>query len=494
MRLPLFLCFLCFPMLLFGQSVVGNFSMRNKPNDFAYKISRSGKPVRILFQNDEEYEIMSIDSSFTFSKSLTYKQLDKNNRFIGSLETDSALSLYFIQLKTGRFSALSISKADTQMVWNTLFNGNSKEHFLKAIVAKDQMQILSVDETTQNLIVKTYKHAEKISENIFKIEFPDFMNSLKANLNMLNQEPFSDIGITYIDYEIEQDISDIYTDRKMYVRDDKLVLVFDQQNTSHLLIVDLTKKKSYYKKFSFKLELETSENANAGNSFLYKEYFFRITSNGHQINLAVIDFRNFKLIRNHNIFDNQPIEIKNGPILFEESTNGSVPSIKPISTTQKFFKLVRGADLGVTARQNPNNTLELTIGSHLSEVYTSPAIGSGLSMGLGSFGLGMGGVGMSVGVGGSMDPFYYPYGMGSRSYSVSIEKAYFHTVLTDKEFAHVPMPLQNSYLDRKKTFLVRNFKASKVPDIEVEYQWNDKIHYGYWDRKTNKFIVLAFDK
>lgn len=499
MQIRLVAMFLLGAFSVYAQSVVGTFSLQNKPSENAFKVSRAGKPVKIFFQNDSEYELLSLDSSFSTSKSYLYSGVEKKNRFAGSLESDSLLSMYFINQKTGSFSAITHNWLDSNFSKSELYPGSSTEDFLKCVSTKNKTHALSVVKGSNTLIIRSFVHTKLISTDTFKIEFPDFSSSLQSDLNMLNQEPFSDLGITSVDYEVPQDISDIYTDRKLYVRDDKIVMIFDQRSTSHLVIIDLTKKKSYYKKFSFKLELETSDNTMTGNSFLYKDYFFRVTCDGHQINLAIVDFRNFKLIRNHNIYDGQTIAIKNGPLLLEESTNGSIPHISTIKNSERFFRLVRGSDLGVTANVSSNNTLELMIGSHSTEIFTAPVMGSGLSMGgfgTGGLGLGIGiGIGTGVGVGGSMmDPNYSPYGMGSRSYSVSIEKAYFHSVLTDKEFAHVPMPLPSNYLDRRNTFWERNFKSGRVPEISVEYQWKDKMHYGYWDKKMNRFTILAFEK
>ncbi|MBC7391512.1 MAG: hypothetical protein H7329_20105 [Opitutaceae bacterium] len=487
------LILLLFPLSLFSQRVIGTYNLKNKPTEFVYKVSRPQKPVKLFFQNDSEYEIITFDSTFQNTKSLVYNNPIARNRYVNFLESDSLISLYFLNIKSGEFSVLS-SSGGQNFNYQKLFKENDKEHFLKAVQVKDKMCALSIIDTSNHLIVRSYDHFKLAGTDTFKIEFPMLITALKTELNLLNQEPFSDIGITYINYELEQQLSDIYTDRKLYVRDDKLVMIFDRNNTSHIVIADLTKKKSYYKKFSFKLELETSPQTTKGNSYLFQDNFFRVTSNGHQLNLAIIDFRNFKLIRNHNIFDDMPIEIKNGPILFEESSNGSVPTIEPVKNTEKFFKIIRGADLGVTARQLSNNAYELTIGSHQSEIYVSQAMGPTIGMGMG-MGVGMGIGAMGVGIGsGAFDPFYYPYGISNRGYSVSIEKAYFHSVLSEKEFAHVPMSLQTNYHNRKNLFWARNFKNGKIPEVSAEYAFKDKVHYGYWDRKISKFTLLEFEK
>ncbi len=486
---------LLLPVSLFAQKVIGSYNLKNKPTEFVYKVSRPQKPVRLLFQNDSEYEILTFDSTFQNTKSIVYNNPDAKNRYVTSLESDSLLSLYFLNIKTGEFSVLSTA-GEQKFNYKALFKEGNKEHFLKAVPVNEYICALSIIDTSNQLIVRSYLHSKLVVTDSFKIEFPMLMTALKTELNLLNQEPFSDIGITYINYELEQQLSDIYTDRKLYVRDDKLVMIFDRNNTSHIVIADLTKKKSYYKKFSFKLELETSPQTTKGNSYLFQDNFFRITSNGHQLNLAIIDFRNFKLIRNHNIFDDMPIEIKNGPILFEESSNGSVPTIEAVKNTEKFFKIIRGADLGVTARSLSGNAYELTIGSHQSEIYVSqamgPTIGMGMGMGMG-IGMGMGGLGGGMGSG-AFDPFYYPYGISNRGYSVSIEKAYFHSVLSEKEFAHIPMPLGSDYHTRKNLFWSKNLKNGKVPEISTEYAFKDKVHYGYWDRKIAKFTLLEFEK
>ena len=500
MQIRLVIMFLLGAFSIYAQTVLGTFSLKNKPTENAYKVSRQGKPVKIFFQNDAEYELLCLDSSLSNPKNFGYSGVEKKNRFVGSLESDSQLSLYFVNPKTGKFSVLTHHSSDSSFSSSELHPGSATEDFLKCVVVKNRINALSVKKDSNILVIRSFVHTKQISTDSFKIDFPDFNTSLKSDLNMLNQESYSELGITSVDYEVPQDISDIYTDRKLSVRDDKIVMVFDQRSTSHLVIIDLTKKKSYYKKFSFKLELETSDNTMTGNSFLFKDYFFRVTSDGHQINLAIVDFRTFKLIRNHNIYDGQAIAIKNGPLLLEESTNGSVPRISPIKNSERFFRLVRGSDLGVTANIAPNNTFELMIGSHSTEIFTAPVMGSGLSVGgfgTGGLGLGVGiGIGTGVGVGGSMvDPNHFPYGMSAaRGYSVNIEKAYFHSILTEKEFAHVPIPLKNNYLDRRNTFWEQNFKAGRIPEIYVEYQQGDKMHYGYWEKKTNRFTVLAFEK
>jgi len=398
-----------------------------------------------------------------------------------------------INVKSGDYTVLT-TFPDSTVRKKKLFQEKDKEHFLKAVTLKDRVCALSVDQGNNNLYVRTYWHGTLVSMDTFKVEYPNFFAALQAEVNSLNQEPFSDIGITYINEELEQDLSSLYTDRKLYVKDDKLVFTFDEANTSHLIFIDLTKRKSYYKKFSFKLELETSALGHKGNSYLFGDYFFRITCDGHQLNLAVVDFRNFKLIRNHNVYDNKPIDIKNGPIISEESTNGSVPSVEIIKTTDKYFKKMRGSDLGVTARELSDGNYELMIGSHHTEVRTSPVMGPSVGMGMGmGIGMGMGGFGMSTGgYGMGTDPFYYPYGMGSRNYSVTIEKTYFHSLLTDKEFAHLGLPLENSFHDKKKLFWDKNFRSGRVPEIGTDFRWRGKLYYSYWDKKLARFNIVQF--
>jgi hypothetical protein len=273
MRLNAFLCLFLLPFALAAQTVLGNYYLKNKPTDFAYKVSRPQKPVKLFFQNDSEYEILCFDSTFGNSSSLVYKQVEKNNRFVNSLESDSLLSLYFINNKTGYFYALTTRFSDSSFTWKDLFHEQEKEHFLKAVLVKNTLCALSVNEVNNDLIIKKFEHARLVGTDTFQIEFPLFMSALKSDLNMQNQEPFSDIGITYVDYELEQDISNIYTDRKLYVRHDMLIMTFDQFNTSHLVMIDLAKKKSYYKKFSFKLELETSASTTKEIRFCTKTIF-----------------------------------------------------------------------------------------------------------------------------------------------------------------------------------------------------------------------------
>jgi hypothetical protein len=481
---------------LCAQSTVGVFSPQYRPDGHVFKVSAPGKPVKLFFQNDDQYEFLFVDTTFTQGYDVAYNRVDKKNRFVTSFETDSLLSMYFVHQKTGEFAVLSYSFIDSSFTWKFLFQEQNDEHFLKAVTVKDRVCVLSVDSKTDELIVRSYSHSKLVSNDLYKLEFPGFYEHLKADVNNMNQEPFSDIGITLVDSEIEQDLATIYTDRKLYVRDDKLVMTFDKYNDSHLIFIDLSKKKSYYKKFSFKLEQEAPPQSHVGNSFLYKDYFFRLTTNGRQLNLAIVDFRNFRLVRNHNVYDNQPIELKNGPLISEEIVNGAVPRVAVIKNSEKFFKKFRGADLGVTAKQLPNNSYEVMLGSHYTEIRTSPVMGPSVNMGSG-FGMGMGmggGMGTGIGFGSVYDPYYYPYGMGQKSQSVLIEKAYFRTVLSDKEFVHLGDPLQKSYQERKKIFWERAFRSGKTPEISAEYEWKNKIHYSYWDRRTNRFVILEFDK
>lgn len=492
-RLTCFYIFLCLGFRTYSQTQMASLSLRNKPDDFVYKVSGGDRPLKFLFQNESEYELTCLDSIFKTTFTYICSPIDKQDRFTTSFETDSALSLYMVNIKTGEYSVLT-TFPDSTIRKKKLFKERDKEHFLKSVTLKDRVCALSVDQVTNRLYVRSYWHGTILSLDTFNVEYPNFFTALQSEVNSMNQEPFSDIGITFINEELEQDLSSLYTDRKLYVRDDKLIFTFDESNTSHLIFIDLTKKKSYYKKFNFKLDLETSPLGHKGNSYLFKDYFFRITCDGHQLNLAIVDFRNFKLVRNHNVYDSKPIEIRNGPILNEESTNGSVPTVEIIKTTDKYFKKMRGSDLGVTARELPDGNYELMLGSHHTEVRSSPVMGPSVGMGMGmgmGIGMSMGGFGMG-GYGMGMDPFYYPYGMGSRNYSVTIEKTYFHSLLTSKEFTHISQPLENGFHDKKKLFWDKNFRSGRVPEIGTDFRWKGKLYYGYWDKKLSKFAIVQF--
>ena len=80
-----FIVLLFLPFTLLSQRIVGSFSLRNKQTDFVYKVSSPEKHVRLFFQNDSEYEILSFDINFSSSRSKIYNKIvlkDLNRKIV----------------------------------------------------------------------------------------------------------------------------------------------------------------------------------------------------------------------------------------------------------------------------------------------------------------------------------------------------------------------------------------------------------------------------
>lgn len=299
---------------------------------------------------------------------------------------------------------------------------------------------------------------------------------------------------------------------KIYTRGDKLYLVFDgfslrgkkKELTTEILTLDWPSGQTEYRT----LPALANKNEANFNSFLFDNTLFRVQLEKDEFKLTAYNFSTLQPVKEYKYSADQNIDIKATPV-HQRGSGGLFSSGNNV--IEKTSKVMRNLSTGrpaITVDAFNDSTLQLTIGSYLPpnrrnsqadplRMVRTPDRYIQTSRGLYLM-PGRWVPAYSLPYTYSMfpynryyyDPFYNrsgePVGPGTSTYfravldSETLDKA---SVATSDSAAATAQDKIEAYEEELK----------QVPEFKTLYRYgNNKLHYGYYDRRSKTFKILEF--
>lgn len=458
------------------------------------------------FQSKSGYEFVYLSSGLTVEKTLftdrtTYS---KGDELEGAVINNDYFTAYLYNRNHNYIASLTTEK-----------NGNVARYLRPATLEKHENYLISfsmnglyyaliVPQNSNKLKILTFDKGDKIDEHLYDIEMPTFYAELAANNAFLNRGTKSNVGIEEIRYDVENNIKSSYAEKKVYHINGKIYLVFDDPNTTNLIIIDPVEHHAVYKKLNFSLDRGNTNKNKQGNSFMYYNKLFRATMSPEQLNISIIDLNAMDMINNYNVYPEQDISINNGPVV-QEGGSSYGANDKVIKKPEQYFKRVLNSNLAIAANKVEGDKYEVEVGSYDETMYGNgggfggPGISMGMGMGgmgmgmggmgmggMGMGGMGMGGMGMGMGGMGYGYPGYYPSSGGRTRINV----VYFKTLLDTASLSHLEGEVPVTLREKINTYENRNLKNTTSDFVRIS-PYNNSTLLGYYN-KQRKFIVVKF--
>lgn len=299
---------------------------------------------------------------------------------------------------------------------------------------------------------------------------------------------------------------------KIYTRGDKIHLVFDgfymrgksKETTTEILTLDWPSGQSDYRTLPA-LPYKTQSNFN---SFLHENTLFRVLLDKDQFNLTAYDFSTLKPIKEYNYTAEQVIDIKATPVHQRGSAALFSSGNSVIEKTSKVMRSLSNGRPAITVDAFNDSTLQLTIGSYQppsrrntngdpTRLVRTPDRLVQTSRGMYLM-PGRWVPAYMLPYSYSMFPYnryYYdpfftrtgePVGPGTSTYfravldSETLDKA---TVATNDSIAATVQDQIEAYEEELK----------QTPEHKTLYRYgNNKLHYGYFDKRSKTFKILEF--
>lgn len=477
----------------------------SRAEDLVSVADKNGNVAIYYFQNGNlNFALVSPQGEQLAKHEIPYR-MSKDPQLLGTRVTDTEFVFYsrytsgrreFVQpfalnRKTGAFRSLKETQLDLARNASFLGGFGDNEHFYLLYTDKDSNLHLYRDgEDVTNLDQKTFK--------------PD-MPRTRDRYARENE-------LIYVHPDLERSVFTGHHRSKIYLQDDKIHMIFDgyslrgkksNERTTEILTLDWNSGQSTYRT----LPAINQKGDASFNSFLHNNTLFRVNLEKDMLQLTAFDFKSLQPVKEYKYSNEEEIAIKSTPVQQRGAKGIFSSENKVIEKTSKVMKSLANGIPAITVDTFNDSTLQLTIGSYSPPSTRSTANDNnrmvrtpdqyvntprGLMM-----------------IPGRWVPayhipnyylnspyysryFYDPYGQGGfNGPSGPGTSTYFRAVLDAENLSKVVQDEKDVVVLQDK---VDEFEQDlkPTPSHMTVYRYGDKLHYGYYDRKTRSFKIVEF--
>lgn len=477
------------PNVLWAQGEVALLDFKIRKPETVDIVKNGNQGHVFVFLNPKQIQLTTIKPNYTQASAVfeLNKDLSRSD-YLTSTRDQVCHTFYFFNAKSNSIQAYRIDLAMGTTQTTLCGTIPKEESFLTALVIDHTFYMFTVSKVSSTLALWSSFRGASLEKTAFEIGQETLHRTLELRGEELNEKKYSEIGIDKIDYSLENNLKSAHALNKLYCLEDRMVMTIDDADKTWLYIIDPKRKTLAEKKFSFSLEKGEGSRDKQGNSFLYGSKLFRTTINNEMMNVSMVDIDSAILNWSYNIFPEQNITIKNGPLLAEGENN------KVLGKTSQYFNRVLNGKICIAVNEI-NQQYLLQVGSYeYKSSWGSPAGSPSMSIGMG-MGMSMGGVGMGYypmgGYGWGMPGYYggYPGYYPSGNFS-SIETTYFYSLMDVKTLEHLPLAPPKTMKERLNDFEDQKFKKGMPDLIQVIALPNKSILMGYYVRNIHKYQLV----
>lgn len=477
----------------------------SRAEDLVSIADKNGNVAIYYYQNGNlNFALVSPKGEQIAKHEIPYR-MSKDPQLLGTRVTDNEFVFYsrhtsgrkeFVQpFAINRFSGAfrSLQETQLQIPRNTTFLGGfgDDNHFYLLYTDKDY-----------NLhLYRDGQGVAKMDQRTFKPDMPRTRDRYARENELI-----------YVHPDLERSVFTGHHRSKIYLKDDKIHMIFDgyalrgqktREKTTEILTLDWNTGESTYRTLPV-----IEQKGDAGfNSFLHKNTLFRVNLEKDMLQLTAFDFSTLQPVKEYKYSKEEEITIKSTPVQQRGAKSLFSSDNKVIENTSKVMKNLSSGIPAITVDTFNDSTLQLTIGSYLppsgsrrsndnNRMVRTPDQYVNTPRGL-------------MMIPGRWVPAYHipSYYLNSPYYSRYFydpfansgsnvptgpgTSTYFRAVLDAENLSKVEKGAEEVVVLQDK---VDEFEQElkPTPSHMTVYRYGDKLHYGYYDRKTRTFRIVEF--
>ncbi len=475
------------------------------PEDLVTVADASGHVCIYFFQNGKlNFSLLSPDGQQIAQHEIPYR-FSREPQVLGTRVTDDEFVFYSrytngrreyvrpfaINRETGAFRSLQDQQLDIKRGVSFVGGFGNDNHFYMLYTDKKD-----------NLYL--YRDAEDdmahLDLQVFKPEMPKTRDRYGRLSDLI-----------YVHPDLERTVYTGYHRSKIYTQGDQVYMIFDgydlkgkgNKATTEILALDWNTGKTAYRTLP---EIEQKKGPSF-NSFLFDNTLFRVQLERDHLNLTAYDFNTLQPVKEYSYKNDEEISIKSTPVRQRGSKGLFSSDNTVIEKTSKVMKNLASGVPAITVDKFSDNSIQLTIGSYqpaerrdgsqdASRMVRTPDRYYQTSRGL-------------VMIPGRWTPafnipsyylnspyysryFYDPMGQGSNLPAGPGISTYFRAILDSNSLAKVTGDKEPVVLQDKIEQYEEELKPE--PEFQTVYRYGDKLHYGYYDRKSRTFRIVEFSQ
>ena len=474
-----------------------------QPEDLVTVADDNGNVCLYFFQNNRlHFTLVSPTGAVLAQHEIPYRW-NRDPQVLGTRVTDTDFIFYSryengrrdfvrpfaIDRKTGAFRSLQDVELEKER--NTYFVGGfgDDEHFYMLYTdRKDRLHLYRSNDTPEELA--------KMELRIFEPKLPE---------TRTRDSRLADL--VYVHPDMERTVTAGYHQGKIYTRNGTIYMIFDGQPlkgakkdaTTEILALNWETGETNYRT----LPAITQRNKPVFNSFLFRDTLYRLQLDDDKLNLTAYNFTDLKPVKTYTFEGNQEISIKSTPV-YQRGVRGLFKSdVDTVKQTSKVMRKLSEGLPAITVDAFTDSTIQLTIGSYdppaernssdMNRMVRTPDQYYRTSRGL-------------MMIPGRWVPaynipsyylnspyysryFYDPYGRRGAQPTGPGVSTYFRAVLNNNTLAKAENGGKELVQDKLDKF---EQELKSEPDYKTVYRYGNKLHYGYYDRKTKTFRIMEF--
>lgn len=482
----IFLATICLCSNFFAQEKLVEFENDLDNSKFSIKevipvVNQQNDNISLFFMNTKQVYGYLLNDNFKVIKKLSSEDRSrKYNTIIGYSVKDSLnYNLYLTNNKNNKFAGINFSFNGGSSMLNEFEFQNSNEKFVQTVTINNSCYLISVLKESSVLRIYKLDDINLTSPNTIdlKDEFLLGRENNKATLydlfNIKSTGAFIGTETNKIEDDTPNSIEAVSEEKKLYVRDNKIVFTFDiNRGLTQILVINPVDFSYNVKSFQKPL-FEANSSIKKSNSFITDDKIFTIASTNDSLGLKIQDFKSKNVLKEFLVTKEDSITFKNTPIIQE---GGIYDSYRELESSQKFLRKLTSANLGISVYRQ-NDEYLITIGSE-KEVST----GGGMMMPMGG---GFGG--FPIATIGSANVFFNPTFFAYNSYSST--KSVHIKSLFDLDFNHIKGSIKDNLFDKIKKH------SEPVNSLEGKtiFKYKNYLILGNYIEKSKAYILKKFN-
>lgn len=476
----------------------------NRAEDLVTVADDNGNVCIYYFQNGNlNFALVSPAGEQLAKHEIPYR-MSKDPQLLGTRVTDNEFIFYsrhtsgrneFVQpFAVNRFNGAFRSLQETQL------KVNRNTSFLGGFGDEAHFYLLYIDKDYNLHMYRDGDGAALMEQKSFNPDMPRTRDRYARENDLI-----------YVHPDLERSVFTGHHRSKIYLKDDQIHMIFDgyslrgkksNERTTEILTLDWNTGETNYRT----LPVINQKGDASFNSFLHNNTLFRVNLEKDMLHLTAFDFNSLQPVKEYKYSNEEEIAIKSTPVQQRGAKSLFSSDSKVIEKTSKVMKSLSNGVPAITVDTFNDSTLQLTIGSYVppsgsnretdrNRMVRTPDQYVNTPRGL-------------MMIPGRWVPayhipsyylnspyysryFYDPFSQGSNTPTGPGTSTYFRAVLDadnlDKVAQHKDAVV---VLQDKVDEFEQELKPT--PSHMTVYRYGDKLHYGYYDRKTKTFRIVEF--
>jgi hypothetical protein len=425
----------------------------NKHQSCTFILNRDSAKAFLLSGNEKIVELFTVP-----------KHIDEH--FLGSFIKNEHIYLFMDNGKIPGIRCWLYSIADKTITENIVPFAINDEKIINRLSSDNYFFYFTINKKTSQFVIYKF-NSESYCDTLSYTVDPEMWADITTKSGALFSKP--EINIEKADREGECDIDIAQNHNKIYVRNDTLYLLMNNQKAvTTVYTFDLINNKMGYR---FILHEHDDENIlpSVYNSFLLRNKLYYASANGNALFLQIVDFYSGDILKEFKASSKDEITFKNTAITQE----GRFNSNRELGKTKQLLRKMTSGNIVITATPDDrNNNVQLLVGSYKQ-----------ISSGGGGGGMWMAGAGVT----GAPSMTFMPTGGFGRD--IWIKSSRFKMLINPETNEHIEGDILPSINDRIEDYT----RGIRIPsEGENLFVVNGSYYHAFYDKQKRDFIITLF--